>query len=374
MSIFSELFGDYTTSSTVNGNKRIAYLDMMKGIGMFIVVSGHIHSQYGWFSLPIHSFVIPLYFFLSGLTFRRGKFVSFGVFVKHRAKTLLLPYVIFSVLTWLIWALYNTIIHADVSYWFPLLQTIIAQGSGDFLVHNVPLWFIPCLFVIECLYYFIDKLPTYLNVLVCVACALFGVWMIAGSMSHVMTLLPWSMESAFAAIIFYCAGNVLTKKQSLQNIETKVLSKKWLAIVAIIIVTPILVLSSHWNGHVSLGSDLLGESPLFFYINAFIGITSVFLFSILLCSIPFKSTLAKVGMNFHLYIGRNSFYIMATHVPIKGFLIVMLGKLINESRQFVVNDYICCAIVFSLTCLICAVLSVYINKQKKKDHLRISKQ
>ena len=146
--------------NTLNGGNRVAYLDMLKCLGMFIVVSGHIHTAYGWFSLPIHSFVIPLYFMLSGMTFKRSKFPKFGDFVKHRAKTLLLPYAMFSVITWAFWASYSYFTHAEVdSYWMPLLQTVLAQGSGHFLVHNVPLWFIPCLFVIEVIYYCLDKLP-----------------------------------------------------------------------------------------------------------------------------------------------------------------------------------------------------------------------
>ena len=93
-------------------NKRVAYLDMLKCLGMFIVVQGHIHPCYGWFSLPLHSFVIPLYFLLSGVTFKRSKFPNFGTFAKHRAKTLLLPYAMFSVITWIIWATFRYLTHS----------------------------------------------------------------------------------------------------------------------------------------------------------------------------------------------------------------------------------------------------------------------
>lgn len=55
-----------TNSSIFNEDKtvfkRVGYLDLLKCLGMFIVVSGHIHTNYGWFSLPIHSYVIPLFF------------------------------------------------------------------------------------------------------------------------------------------------------------------------------------------------------------------------------------------------------------------------------------------------------------------------
>lgn len=142
--------GNSQNSKCLQRNDRVAYLDMLKCLGMFIVVQGHIHPQYGWFSLPLHCYVIPLYFLLSGLTFRRSKFPSFGSFAKHRARTLLLPYAMFSVLTWAFWAIFRYATHAEVeSYFNPLFQTLVAQGSARFLVHNAPLWFVPCLFVIE---------------------------------------------------------------------------------------------------------------------------------------------------------------------------------------------------------------------------------
>ena len=352
-------------------NNRVAYLDMLKCLGMFIVVQGHIHTHYGWFSLPLHSYVIPLYFLLSGLTFRRTKFPTFGAFALHRAKSLLLPYAMFSVLTWAFWAIYNTVLHNPVDLWWPLFQTLVAQGSGKFLIHNVPLWFIPCLFVIEAFYYYIDQLPVQWNVLTCIACAFIGVWMINGSYSDFFKLLPWSIESAFAAIIFYCVGNVLTKYYSLKQIEETIIEKKWLAIATILVLTPILVVSSYWNGHISLGSDLLGRSPVLFYVNAFIGIITVFLFSVLICGIKWDCKLWKWIMDFHLFFGRNSFYIMATHVPLKGVIMVAVAALIHKSVYFVGNDYICCAFVFAATCAICSVLAIYIGNLKQIDHQRI---
>ena len=191
--------------------KRVDYLDMLKCLGMFIVVSGHIHPYYGWFSLAVHCFVIPLYFFLSGMTFKRNKFPSLWEFIKHRAKTLLLPYLMFSLVTWAFWAVFNVAYHNQVNLWAPLLQTFIAQGSGGFLVHNVPLWFLPCLFVIEVLYYMIDKLPEWANITVCILLSGLGACMISWWRGPFI-LLPWSIESAFVSILFYGAGNWLVKQ------------------------------------------------------------------------------------------------------------------------------------------------------------------
>lgn len=137
--------------------KRIDWIDIAKGLGMLAIIWGHICCK-GWSNNLVYSFHIPLFFFLSGLVYNNAKYTSFVTFVKNRAKRLLLPYFIYSVVTWAIWAAFTYVTHRPCDDFFaPLLQTFIAQGSGGFLVHNVALWFIPCLFFVELIYYPIGK-------------------------------------------------------------------------------------------------------------------------------------------------------------------------------------------------------------------------
>jgi fucose 4-O-acetylase-like acetyltransferase len=352
--------------------KRVDYLDMLKCLGMFIVVSGHIHPDYKWFSLTVHCFVIPLYFLLSGMTFKRSKFPSLWEFIKHRAKTLLLPYLMFSLVTWAFWAVFNVVSHNQVNLWGPLLQTFIAQGSGGFLIHNVPLWFLPCLFVIEVLYYMIDKLPEWANITVCILLSVLGACMISWWRGPFI-LLPWSMESAFVSILFYGAGNWLVKHWGLVGIQERVLGKKWLSLVIMIVLTLVMINTAHWNRHITLGSDNLGKFPPMFYLNAFMGIVTSGIFAILVCSIKRDNRLFNAVMNYHLWYGRNSLYIMATHVPVKGIIILAIAKMIGKNEYFVTHDWWCLAIVFALTCAICSVLSLWIVKWKKMDEARVQK-
>ncbi len=346
---------------------------MLKCLGMFIVVSSHIQRHYGWYSIPLYSFVIPLFFLLSGMTFQRSKYPKFVGFVKHRAKTLMLPYAIFSIVTWAFWVAFSLITHEDVdSYWMPFLQTLFAQGSGLFLVHNPPLWFIPCLFTVELIYYWIEALPDWGKVTSSIALAILGSLMIQvwrGS----FILLPWSMESAFASVIFYCVGNLLVKYFGIKGIEEKVLARRILAIIIIVVLTVMLYKSSNFNTHVSLGTDWLGSFSLLFYFNAFIGIISASLFAILVCSIKADGKVMKALIDYHLWFGRNSYFIMAIHVPIKSVIIVAIAELIGETVDFVGEDRVCLAVVFVLTCAISSILAVYIGKLKKIDEQRIAR-
>lgn len=65
---------------------------------------------------------------------------------------------------------------------------------------------------------------------------------------------------------------------------------------------------------------------------------------------------------------------MATHVPLKGVLMVGFAAAIHKSVKFVANDYLCAAIVFSVTCGVCSVLAYYIGKQKERDHAWVERR
>ena len=125
--------------------KRYDYIDIAKGFGMLAVIWGHILTA-GWSWVFVYSFDIPLFFLLSGMMYNNKKYNSLLKLVKNRVRTLLIPYALISVITWLIWLAYSIVCKAEVNYFRPLLQTIIAQGSGGFMVHNVPLWFVSSIF------------------------------------------------------------------------------------------------------------------------------------------------------------------------------------------------------------------------------------
>ena len=274
----------------------------------------------------------------------------------------------FSVVTWGVWAAFNYLTHADVDYWAPLLQTILAQGSGNFLVHNVPLWFVPCLFIIEMMYYWIDHLKSQLHILLTlIVCAVLGAYMITGPYSSFFHLLPWSAEGAFVGVLFYGLANLLVKNISLKEIENKVTAHPFVSITTIIVLSVVVVFTAYWNGHVSIGSDLLGKSSLMFYANAIMGIITIVLFSILVSKINTSSRLFNKIMDFHYWFGRNSFYIMSTHVPIKGILIVLMVMLTKKSSTFIVNDYFYAAVVFAITCALSSLASIIVTKIKKHD-------
>ena len=50
---------------------RISWLDILKGIGIFLVVLGHVYSEKTIFNW-LYSFHMPLFFWAAGLTYKKG--------------------------------------------------------------------------------------------------------------------------------------------------------------------------------------------------------------------------------------------------------------------------------------------------------------
>lgn len=180
---------------------------MAKTIGMLTIIWGHIY--YGRTSSAfVYAFHIPLFFVLSGMVFDKSRYSSFGVFLKKKFKSLLLPYAVFSFLTWIIWVVYAFVIHDNVeNYWMPLLQTVIAQGSEGYLVHNVPLWFVMCLFSMEVIYYFIAGLQRIYITIITILLAAVSYFLLNHCSFVDFSAIPWSIDAAMLGIPFYALGH-----------------------------------------------------------------------------------------------------------------------------------------------------------------------
>lgn len=83
---------------------RLQWLDILKGIAMFFVVPGHT-AIYPPLEKYIYSFHMPLFFMISGMTWRKDKYPAFQDLLKDKAKRLLLPYVWLNLLVFPIYLL-----------------------------------------------------------------------------------------------------------------------------------------------------------------------------------------------------------------------------------------------------------------------------
>lgn len=83
--------------------ERLTYIDSLKGIGIILVVAGHLFSPYTDYlddpiNQMIYSFHMPLFFFLSGFVYGHSQKKSFKNAIVKKFVSLLLPYLCFSAL------------------------------------------------------------------------------------------------------------------------------------------------------------------------------------------------------------------------------------------------------------------------------------
>jgi len=124
--------------------KRIAYLDVAKGIGILLVMVGH---NYIKASLPglgkiIFSFHMPFFFLLSGMLFKPS--YPLWVLFKRRFWTLIRPYLVAIVMLYSIYFFYTDI------KWMTLLRRVLRSlyASGNY-IEWAQLWFLPHLFLLN---------------------------------------------------------------------------------------------------------------------------------------------------------------------------------------------------------------------------------
>lgn len=124
------------------GKPRFPEYDIAKGIGVLLVVIGHVQELPFPILVWIFSFHIPLYFFLSGLFVKKETSEPFLTALKKNVKGLLVPYCVFSA----IFILLDVLLKDPFSS--PRLEVkLFLTGQGGYAI----LWFFFVLFFVRLL-------------------------------------------------------------------------------------------------------------------------------------------------------------------------------------------------------------------------------
>lgn len=191
-------------------NDRISRLDALKGIGIFLVVFGHIIHIPG-FRTYIWGFHMPIFFFISGIMFKYEKYLSFKCFLLKKIVSLIFPYLFFYISTLTYWILIERNFRGEgVPIWTQFIGMIYGTYSMRYMMFNGALWFIPCLFSMGIIYYFFSYLMK-ANGVAAKLGGLLIIYMIGISLLHYMPALPQGICAACLGIGFYGVGNIFRK-------------------------------------------------------------------------------------------------------------------------------------------------------------------
>lgn len=263
----------------ITNNKRIEWIDICKGLGIFLVVIGHTgiakfsQTAYDW----IYSFHMPLFYMLSGLVFNGVKYDTFSKFIKRRLKTLVIPYFIL-----------NTILFCIAKV---LDLDNIQPPVHELLTGVLAMYFLRVLFVSEIYYFFVNKwikkrLLKLLAVIGLISVSLYinGHYDM-GSLGYIMPGMP---------LLYYSLGNLL--KNGIKEYSSRLTLYNLIAISVLSFVLSLCLISIHLN-------CILTDVVL-----AIVGIIT--LLSIGLLASKMSYTLIKYAIT---YIGMNTLVIVAFH-------------------------------------------------------------
>lgn len=339
---------------------RAEYIDIAKGLGILAVIWGHIIVGH-WTGKLVYSFHMPLFFFISGMLFRKEKYPAFGPFVKVRARRLLVPYVIYSVITWAFWSVFHAVTHSPVeSYWAPLLETFIARGSGQFMVHNSPLWFIPCLFAVELMYYPISKCKDLWTLAASIGIAGLSILLEYSFGLSYLYALPWNLDAAMMALPFYAIGNLWMRHSTLEKVDGWVKRHVPITVALVVTLTSCLVWTALRFRVISMGYSDYGNEYIF-HVRALLGCFSTILFSALLS----HAGSLRLIRNFLDWLGRVSLDVMCIHVPVKGVIILGMAALLHMSASAMCRDFLLALVAFILAVTVVSVLVMFIDWGRK---------
>ena len=284
------------------------WIDTAKGIGIILVVLGHIWTMKEGYHY-INSFHMPLFFFLSGYLVNFEKYDSVRSFIAVKFNSLVIPYFWFSLITYLYWVLIERKFSGNVvSPISAFVNIFISQGADEYLPHNPALWFLTCLFIITASFYGIGRTQKPLQICF---------WLLISSAIGYSTTLyvtssfPWSIDVALTGIVFYGVGFII-KNSKVTDITSSYIP--WLVLCFCI---PAGFIISQLNGNVVMSDNLYGNY-LYFYSGAFIGIVNVVIIAMFLRKNMILS-----------YLGQNSLIVLALHFPIKRIVTSVTSKVLN---------------------------------------------
>lgn len=285
--------------------KTIEYINVLKAIGIILVVIAHTDMQ---FREIIYLFHVPLFYFISGYLYKDKYNISPITYIWNKVKRLYVPFVlyeIFFILSHNIFInlnIYNLELSGSLASYFTIKEMLVNIKNAILLIGSEQmagaLWFVVVLFMINIFYVILNYLLNitvkheyieWTKFIIIIIIFVIGDFTIRNNI-----IFSRNLNTAAILLIIYYLGDVYKKN------EEKVSINIWIAIGSCI-----LLLNNSNYGRVDLVMNQY-VSPSFFMLNAIMGIYIMIFLSK-------KITQLNIGVKYLTYIGKNTYSIMALH-------------------------------------------------------------
>jgi fucose 4-O-acetylase-like acetyltransferase len=333
----------------IQTSKRIEWIDTAKGIGLLLVMLGHLHVPY--MSAWIYTFHMPLFFFLSGVVFSGDKY-SFKEFCIKRMKSLVVPYFCLGFVIYLFYVIMNVMVGPENGLYgtnMDMLKNFLIQE------HFWTIWFLACLFVVEIMWYWIWKIfsrwlvaPVVVSVGICII-GLLRYRLGYGS-------LPWNFDVALVAQFFFYIGYCFKCSRQIKQLVDEMQKNTYLICAAIMFLINVVAgfLCIRLSGEsLDMSIGMYGKEVLTI-LSALAGTLFVVLVS------------KKVSNKFLTYLGQNTMVLFAWHSRI---LIELCGYIYKSFGLFQGEGLFERVVYSVVTLIIILVVLIPINEVIKKSKL-----
>lgn len=185
-----------------NKLNNIDWVDILKGIGIILVVIGHVYS--GFISKFIFLFHMPLFFFISGFLFKKNK--NQTSYFKDKVKQLLVPYSIYLVILYLTFTEFPNNQNELIKY---IVKPIF---GGRALVNETGVfWFITCLFFTQQIACYLIKTFSEKKINIVIIISLVIAYLDSYFFSQYM--IPLAFDVVFASLPFFYVGYIIRQKK-----------------------------------------------------------------------------------------------------------------------------------------------------------------
>lgn len=281
--------------------QRIDYIDLMKGICIFLIILLHVEISYPSerIDMMTRAFRIPLYFFLSGLFYK--EYSCFLDFLVRKINKLVIPFLFFP------WLLAFVILFDPKMDVGPTYFAFIYVQPCNF-----PLWFLRSLFFVYMLFYIYNKVTVNVKSIIKMLLLYiisFIVWYITPlfkdymSSDGVKLIYMSNIIPSIIALPFFYTAYLLKQHNFLTRSYKKVY-------VFIFILLCLLISYLTAPNGINYALNSFGDNYLCLYICAFAGIGVVWGGAYLLKKLFYFS-----------YIGRFSIIVLGTHLVLITLLI-----------------------------------------------------
>lgn len=319
----------------MNTKARLNYFDIAKGIGIILVIIGHIEYVEQGVRNYIVSFHMPLFFIISGMLMlvTNEKTRDLKELVIRKLKHIMLVYAVFSVLYLIIDIAYYYITHLGDGW-----NTVRLDAIDSLMLYGISvLWFLPALFFGELIFLLILKLmnrllPHFDFIAAMLACILLAVIiylpLFKNENHFIKAFVRFFICAAFVSI-GYCINSLI------RDIKIPAAAKALAGAVMLVAV----YFTSQINGTVDMHFGVYGN--LFFYfLTAVLGSMGV-----ILLSGSLESLSRSLPVKLLIYYGKNSLIVMITHI---NFYILYVAEVLS----FHFSKYITHAKLFLFNCMI----------------------